>query len=95
MQHEVWDNQKDLFTLYTTRMYAKITEFILLGLTLTGVILLILAFEQLDERRMVLLILMTGIFAFMYAFRRGIRLKAEQLSASAHREELDEEEPEA
>jgi len=44
---------------------------------------------------MVLLILMTGIFAFMYAFRRGIRIKAEQLSASAHQEELDEEEPEA
>ena len=76
-------------------MYAKITEFILLGLTLTGVILLIFAFEKLDERRMVLLILMTGIFAFMYAFRRGIRIKAEQMAASSHAEEQDEEEAEA
>ncbi|MEL6134813.1 MAG: hypothetical protein AAFR59_15740 [Bacteroidota bacterium] len=60
-----------------------------LNLTLLGVVLLILAFEQLDERRMVLLMLMTGIFAFMYAFRRGVRLKAAQLAAKA--EEQDEE----
>ena len=63
-------------------MYAKIVEYALLILTLVGVVLLILAFDKLDERRMVLIMMMVGIFAFMYAFRRGIRLKAEQFAAS-------------
>ena len=45
-------------------------------------VLLILAFDKLDERRMVLIMMMGGKFAFMYAFRRGIRLNAEEFAAS-------------
>lgn len=61
-------------------------EYVYLGLALMSLTFLATEFETLSQRTVILMCVSMGIFAFMFAFRRGQRLSMERRMA----EEMDD-----